>query len=141
MRFKANRQLRLVCAKELYKHGVENSIPETLNQVKTLALKVGLGDALANDWAFVAGTMFWARPQEFLRLARHMCDSDGYSAIFRQDGALEHGLERMFGLCLWADKESQVGLVAGDSIEEYPLGRGHTEEGVSVTLTRLTAVA
>ncbi|WP_159588038.1 rhamnan synthesis F family protein [Chelativorans xinjiangense] len=137
--FKLNPQLKLVCSKDFYKHGVKNSIPETLNQVKKLAADMGMADLLSREWAFVAGTMFWVRPQEYFRLGRYMCDSQGYSTIFRQDGALEHGLERMFGLCISAQERSRVGLVTDGTVEEFPVGVGHTNEGVSVTLTRLAA--
>ncbi len=137
-RFKAEKSLKIVCSKDLYKLGNRNSIPETLEHVKKIAKDIELSHVVDKDWAFVAGTMFWVRPQIFARLARYMCDSDGYSVLFRQDGALEHGLERALGLVLWGEEASLVGLVAADGdIQMHRLGSGHSEEGVSITLTRL----
>lgn len=137
--FKANPNLKLVASKELYKHGAINSIPATMEHVKDLAGQIGMGQQIGKDWAFVAGTMFWMRPQPLLELARHMCDSEGYSKIFRQDGAVEHGLERLVGLCLWGDADAQVALRGpGGALKTFPLGQGHTLEGVSQTMTRLT---
>lgn len=138
--FRANKDLKLVCSKVLYKHGVLNSVPQTRTITREIAADIGVSDHLEKDWAFVAGTMFWARPQYLLKLGRYMCESGGYSTQFRRDGAIEHGIERMIGLSLWDDPASQVGLTSEDnSLEIFPLGEGHVEEGVSQTLTRMSA--
>lgn len=137
-RFRENRHLGLVCSKELYKLGSANSIAETKAMTESIARETGLDQHLDKDWSFVAGTMFWVRPRYLLNLARYMCDSEGYSAQFRRDGAIEHGVERAIGLALWQDPDTEVGLAADGKIAEIvPLGRGHSTERVSATLARL----
>jgi hypothetical protein len=67
-----------------------------------------------------------------------MCDSDGYSAYFLRDGAIEHGLERLLGLAVWENQDNQVAVVSMDqSIKQVSLGEGFTSEGVSQTMARL----
>lgn len=137
--FKNNPKLKLVGSRALYKHGRKNSIPETLDQVERISKSLGFGHFLNQDWAFIAGTMFWVRPEFIQPLANHMYSSPGYSTTFRQDGALEHGLERVIGLSLFSDPEAQVGLADSDGqILLYPRGMGYSLEGVSDTLSRLT---
>ena len=137
-RFKENRNLGLVCSRELYKLGSANSIAETRAVTDSIARDIGLDQHLEKDWSFVAGTMFWIRPQYLLGLARYMCDSEGYSARFRRDGAIEHGVERAIGLALWQDPATEVGLASdGRLAEVVPLGAGHSTERVSATLARL----
>ncbi|RQZ28612.1 glycosyltransferase [Burkholderia sp. Bp9017] len=137
-RFRANEHLAMACSADFYKHGVRNSIPASLERLEFLAKELGLSEYQDKNWAFVAGTMFWVRPQIYLELARYMCDSAGYSAEFSRDGAIEHGLERALGLALWQNHDNQVALVsmAGD-ITEVGLGEGCSMEGVAQTMKRL----
>ncbi|YBV97523.1 glycosyltransferase [Phyllobacteriaceae bacterium JZ32] len=137
--FKSNSKLKMVCSKEFYKFGRNNSSGETKIFIEQFAKDLDLERFLSNDWAFVAGTMFWARPQEFLRIGRHMSDSAGYGAAFQNDGSLEHGLERILSLSLWADSDARIGLASTEKIEEFPLGVGHTTDAVSVTLDKMLA--
>jgi glycosyltransferase involved in cell wall biosynthesis len=139
-RFQADEQLAMACSSEFYKHGVRNSIPASLDQLHGLARETNLHEHQDKDWAFVAGTMFWVRPQLFLRLATHMCQGEGYSTLFLRDGAIEHGLERALGLALWQQKDNRVALVTMDGeINEVGLGGGCSMEGVSQTMKRLHA--
>ncbi|AWI86761.1 hypothetical protein CEW88_23655 (plasmid) [Alloyangia pacifica] len=137
-RFRADAHLAMACSGDFYKHGIRNSIPASLDQLTLLAGETGLSDHLESDWAFVAGTMFWVRPQIYLQLARHMCDSEGYSVQFLRDGAIEHGLERALGLALWQDPDNRVALVSMQGeISETALGEACSLEGVSQTMKRL----
>lgn len=141
-RFALNPDLKMVCSRDLYKTGLNNSISATLAHVRTYSAALELDKYLYDDWAFVAGTMFWVRPTELLPLARMVCDSPGFSAAFCQDGGPEHGLERMFGLALWSDPASRLGLVNfddrdGTAIAEVPLGEGASDEGLSPTFGRI----
>lgn len=137
-RFRADENIVMACSADFYKHGARNTIPPSMDQLEILAKKVGLSHHLDKDWAFVAGTMFWVRPQILLKVARMMCDSDGYSATFLRDGAVEHGLERLLGLALWQDETNRLALVSMDrTVEEVGLGEGYSVEGVSQTMKRL----
>ncbi len=137
-RFRTNHKLAMACSANFYKHGRRNTIPSTMQQVEVLAEKIGLSHFLDKDWAFVAGTMFWVRPQLLLKVARTMCDSDGYTAAFLRDGGIEHGIERLLGLALWQCEDNQVAVVSMDgTVEEKNLGEGFTIEGVSQTMRRL----
>ena len=137
-RFRRDDHLAMACSTEFYKHGIRNSIPPSLEQLELLAKDLGLAEHQDKDWAFVAGTMFWVRPQVYLKLARHMCDSTGYSVQFLRDGAIEHGLERALGLALWAEPENRVALVSmAGEITETALGESCSVEGVSQTMKRL----
>lgn len=134
--FKSNRGVALGASRTLFKDGRRNSIPETLRRTQQLAGEMGLEEASATGWGFVAGTMFWVRPADLLPLARHMCDSVGYSKIFRQDGAIEHAIERMLGLVLALKENAQALLSSDCKVETFPLASAGNKEGVSVTLTR-----
>ncbi|WP_415288447.1 glycosyltransferase [Brevundimonas sp. S1H14] len=139
-RFRADEKLAMACSADFYKHGGRNTIPPSMEQLELLAQKVGLSRYLDRDWAFVAGTMFWIRPQLLLKAARMMCDADGYSSTFVRDGAVEHGLERLLGLALWEDEANRVAIVSMDrSVREVQLGEGFSAEGVSQTMKRLYA--
>lgn len=137
-RFRANEKMAMACSADFYKHGASNTIAPSMEQLEDLAKEIGLSHHTDKDWAFVAGTMFWVRPQLLLKTARMMCDSEGYSAIFMRDGAVEHGLERLLGLALWQDESSRVALVSMDgAIKEVGLGEGYSAEGVVQTMKRM----
>jgi len=137
--FKANRELMMVCSKSLYKDGRRNSIPETLRRTVELSRDVGIEENKLQSWGFAAGTMFWIRPQALSRLAGHMVGSAGYSKVFRQDGAIEHALERVIGMVISAKDGAMVGLADRGRIEVTLARTGMEEEGVSSTLRRLVA--
>ncbi len=137
-RFRANERLVTAFSADFYKHGERNTIPPSMDQLEILAKEIGLTQHLEKDWAFLAGTMFWVRPQLLLKMARVMCDSEGYSVAFLRDGAIEHGLERLLGLALWQDEDNRVAVVSMDgTVKEVALGEGFTVEGVSHTMKRL----
>jgi len=139
-RFRADEKMVMACSADFYKHGVRNTIPPSMEQLEVLAEKLDLSHHLNKDWAFVAGTMFWVRPQLLLKAARMMCDSEGYSSAFQRDGAVEHGLERLLGLALWQDESNRVAIVSMDGeITEVGLGEGVSVEGVSQTMKRLSS--
>lgn len=63
------------------------------------------------DWGFFAGTMFWARVDVLLRLAKHA--NFGHLALdgeYKKDGKFEHALERCLGL-LPRMHDGKVGLL------------------------------
>ena len=101
----------------LYKSAMKNSIPRTLLYTRIMAAKLQIDLSLLNDWGFFAGTMFWARPAVLLDLARRMSQSEGYSIRRRQDGGIEHALERLIGLSFWHRNGSLVGLASADTSE------------------------
>lgn len=137
-RFRANDNIVMACSADYYKHGTSNTIAPSMEQLEVLAKEIGLSHHLDKDWAFVAGTMFWVRPQLLLKAARMMCDSEGYSAIFMRDGAVEHGLERLLGLALWHDESNRVAIVSMDgAIKDVGLGEGYSVEGVVQTMKRM----
>lgn len=136
-RFRADDNVVMACSADFYKHGARNTIPPSMEQLEVLAKKIDLSQHLNKDWAFVAGTMFWIRPQLLLKAARMMCDSDGYSSAFMRDGAVEHGLERLLGLALWQDETNRVAIVSMDgAVKDVGLGEGFSVEGVSQTMKR-----
>lgn len=137
-RFRADEKMVMACSADYYKLGSRNTIAPSMKQLEVLAKEIGLSHHLDEDWAFVAGTMFWVRPQLLLKAARMMCDSEGYSAIFLRDGAVEHGLERLLGLALWQDESNRVAIVSmSGEITEVGLGKGFSVEGVSQTMKRM----
>jgi glycosyltransferase involved in cell wall biosynthesis len=143
-RFVNNDDLVMAGSKEFYKLGEKNSIAETLAQVNRIASDIGLSSYLEKQWSFFAGTMFWARPALFLKLARYMSDSPGYSVTFRQDGGLEHGLERLLGIAPWSRSGAMVALVepltdGTVGLEECGIDEGFSIEGVSASLNKLVA--
>ncbi|MRH98142.1 glycosyltransferase [Agrobacterium tumefaciens] len=134
--FKENRNVVLAGSRDLYKEGRRNSIPETLRRTQKLADELGMDEAALDGWGFIAGTMLWVRPLDLLPLARHMCESPGYSKIFRQDGALEHALERMIGLTLTSKGNAEVALSQNGKLRVLPAATAGASEGVSITLSR-----
>ena len=127
---------------EFYKSGEINSIPSTMRHVKRLAQETGLASHLTKRWAFFAGTMFWVRPQILLRMARYICDTPSYSKDVKQDGAPEHGMERLFGICLLEHSNAKVALtkinIGRDvEIDVVPVEDGHCAEGVAHSLDRI----
>ncbi len=137
-KFRADEALVMACSADFYKHGVRNSVPKSLEQLKILAAEAGLAQHLEQDWAFVAGTMFWIRPQILMKMARMIKNSEGYSTVFRRDGSIEHGLERLLGLSLYEHEAGRVAVVSMDgTITETGLGAGFSMEGVSQTMRRL----
>ncbi|WP_158093719.1 glycosyltransferase [Erythrobacter sanguineus] len=138
--FQSSPHLKLVCSKNLYKHGRRCSTPETLMQVNWLAEKTGLERHINEEWAFAAGTMFWIRPEVLQPIARFMCDSSGYSGRVREDGDIEHGLERVLGLALCAYPEAKVGLAdSSGEISIHSPVEGYNKEAITNTLRRLCA--
>ncbi|WP_299936635.1 rhamnan synthesis F family protein [uncultured Nitratireductor sp.] len=138
-RFQADPDLAMICSQDFYKEGFKNSIPATAERLREIAARMNLSKYLERNWAFVAGTMFWIRPALLLDLARHMCDSPGYSQDYISDGAIEHALERAVGVALWDSPRAKVGLEECGKIKIFPLGEGHITEGVSETMKRLSA--
>lgn len=137
-RFRKDEKIVMACSADFYKLGLHNTIPPTMRHLQDLAGTFELDHLLVEDWAFVAGTMFWIRPQLLVQAARNISDTKGYSATFIRDGALEHGIERLLGLLLWQDQENKVAVVSMDgNVEEVPLGQGYSTEGVSHTMKKL----
>ena len=70
------------------------------------------GQALdREDWGFFCGTQFWARISllETLAASLERLEAD-FSTDYRQDGATEHALERLFGLLPVRDHQ-RIGLL------------------------------
>lgn len=83
----------------------------------------------SKDWAFFAGTMFWFRPS--LLIAKYqLLPTQGYAVESgKQDGALEHAIERMFGLIpSYASYEAL--LVKGDA-NNFKIERTEMPKGVT----------
>lgn len=66
--------------------------------IRSCCKQVDIDYQESREWAFFAGTMFWFKPS--LLLAKYQrLPTTGYAAESgKQDGALEHAIERMFGL-------------------------------------------
>lgn len=140
-RFRRDDRLAMACSAEFYLHGVPNSSPECRKELELISGQVGLAEQFREKWGFVAGTMFWARPQMYLKLARYMCDSSGYSAQFAHEGGVEHVLERALGLAVWQDRCNRIALVSMDGeITEAGIGEGVRAEGLRQTIVRLHAL-
>ncbi|MGP9737773.1 MULTISPECIES: glycosyltransferase [Halomonas] len=56
-----------------------------------------LGVPLESDWGFLAGSMFWCRPQALLPLAQEVAQHQFEPETGKQDGELAHALERLVG--------------------------------------------
>jgi microcystin-dependent protein len=68
------------------------------------------------DWGFFAGTMFWARPQALLPLARYAVQhAHELGGEYQGDGKLEHAYERLFGLIPVMQGE-KVGLLVRNGV-------------------------
>lgn len=80
--------------------------------------------SLVNDeWGFFAGTMFWARVGPLLQLSKHFnSGSQELDSAYKQDGKIEHGLERIFGL-LSVMEGGYAGLM-------YPTSKGLEEQRI-----------
>src|SRR5262249_20408623 len=95
--FRSDPVLALVGPREAYLSG-----PALLEfneeKVGKLARHLYADGKLPLEWGFFAGTMFWARPQFFAKLAGSageiLCFEDDNA---RDDGQLAHALERIFG--------------------------------------------
>lgn len=124
-----------------FKLGEINSIEQTREQLRELAVSVGLDHHLDAPWCFFAGTVFWARPQVFVELARHACDSPRFSSAFQRDGAIEHAWERLLGMVLLETNGSKVIVTKlrdeGMSDVRIVPSTGGGREGITVTLDRL----
>jgi len=77
----------------------------------------------SNDWGFFAGTMFWSRIKPLLPLSQQYnigCGDAGTK--YQQDGKIEHGLERIFGLAATIES-GNIGLM-------YPTSQGLLDQRV-----------
>lgn len=84
------------------------------------------------DWGFFAGTMFAARTEPLLPLAKWAEDNiPRFASAYQSDGLWEHALELVF--CLMACKKSlSIGLIHGAADSAHlALQRVHIGEGIS----------
>lgn len=89
------------------------------------------------DWGFFAGTVFGARLERLLPLARWAEKNLHYFAsVYASDGLYEHALERVFGLVARQQKRS-VGLIHNSpASHEVALQRIHLGESINQAYSR-----
>ncbi|MDO6586864.1 glycosyltransferase [Salipiger sp. 1_MG-2023] len=139
--FRADDRLMMACAADFYKHGLRNTPAASMTQLVPLAERAGLGRRLRQgsaDWGFVAGTMFWIRPQALLPLVPLVRQLRGYRGGYQADGALEHGLERLLGLTLGQQEGARIARISirGEVTQGHP-SEGMSHEHVDRTMQRL----
>ena len=94
--FRADPQVMMAGARQLYLHGPSYIYENTESIRATFGSRIGDFDFLKSDWGFIAGTSFWIRTSILTDLADLNLDFQPNHYI--SDGTLAHALERMFGL-------------------------------------------
>ncbi len=88
------------------------------NWIKRLELRFDLS-AINGDEVFVAGTMFWFKPEVFASLESFpvQCGDFFYDQSNQTDGSLAHALERVFGVIVTQQgyEIEQMGNLLGES--------------------------
>ena len=108
--FAADDKLCLVGPAALYQSARRLMYGNEKNLSNLLGLTHGM-QIPEQDWGFFAGTMFWARVDALVPLAKHASfHNKAFNSAYEKDGKLEHALERFFGL-LPRIQKGDVGLL------------------------------
>lgn len=99
-RFRADPEVMLAGARQLYVHGPSYLKPNAEAVETTFRGMIGDVDLDADDWGFVAGTCFWIRTAILQEMA--VCPLDFPPSDYFTDGAPAHAAERAFGLAVSA---------------------------------------
>lgn len=97
-RFRADPQLMLAGARQLFLHGPSYLFKNAEGMLAGFAPMIGAADFREMDWGFIAGTCFWIRTSVLTRMAA--CELRFHAADYTTDGTLAHAAERMFGLAV-----------------------------------------
>ncbi|KFI25135.1 rhamnan synthesis F family protein [Paenirhodobacter enshiensis] len=97
-RFRADPQLMLAGARQLFLHGPSYLFKNAEGLVGAFAPMIGTADIREMDWGFIAGTCFWIRTSVLTRMAA--CEPRFRAGDYTTDGTLAHAAERMFGLAV-----------------------------------------
>lgn len=97
-RFRADPQLMLAGARQLFLHGPSYLFKNAEGLVGAFAPMIGTADIREMDWGFIAGTCFWIRTSVLTRMAA--CEPRFRAGDYTTDGTPAHAAERMFGLAV-----------------------------------------
>lgn len=97
-RFRADPQLMLAGARQLFLHGPSYLFKNAEGLVGAFAPMIGTADIREMDWGFIAGTCFWIRTSVLTRMAA--CEPRFRAGAYTTDGTPAHAAERMFGLAV-----------------------------------------
>ncbi len=97
-RFRADPQMTLAGARQLYLHGPSYICENAEGMKKTFGGMIGDFSFLKCNWGFIAGTFFWIRTSILIDLAQRGLGFQPGSYV--SDGTLAHATERMFGLAV-----------------------------------------
>jgi lipopolysaccharide biosynthesis protein len=126
--FRKNKEIGIIGPEQ---HVVDHSIYWGSNETLTrkLAARAGIRLPSDPDFVFVAGSMFWARPQALMDLNFLPVDFDDFeSEPLPPDGTLAHALERFLGLSvlqrgytiLEIDKDGNISDPKKKRVSIYP---------------------
>jgi lipopolysaccharide biosynthesis protein len=97
------------------------------DRVLAIANATGVAYAEEHDFPFVAGTMFWAKPQALIALIRIPAEQLQYEdEVIAPEGALLHALERFIGLAVYKtgmeilETDGQGVISRPDLTQPYP---------------------
>lgn len=114
--FLNNSNLAVIGPASLYQSGPRLMMDNKQNLEKILQNKFQCVLPESN-WGFFAGTMFWARLSSIIKIADVIdFQSQELTREYKQDGKIEHALERLFGLVAKINNQ-QIGLLHPTAID------------------------
>lgn len=96
-KFENDQDIAIAGPKDFYLSG-RKLIHGNHQNLTNICAEIGISYKEQKEWGFFAGTMFWFRPQVFEKYAAQLKNQKFEKESGRQDGGVEHSIERIFGL-------------------------------------------